>query len=673
MLDITFKHLQGQHNQKKHGFRGSQIGRMSSMSVGGLEYSPDPELVQRVESSILDYASEPARTEIKRQIESELARIARDHPVGVRVPYDSAIMILESGRVKTQFETNTSQGMYSTKLRARAEDYGLGIPRDLDPTKRPVYGYFMGAAQNDGASGYGEIIFELKPSIKNRTTITQGDSLNGFADGKQIGTPARNPGIGSVKFDDYHQNNPMIKQGLRNNEFLLDRNIDYFEAQIYGGVSVKDVMMVRFGPECFNPKTMKLMDNYADLAEKFYLAGVDVEITRPFNQGIFEVEKELKLKEFDPYLEKLQETLGVKLLGFWDSYSSKKNETWTEGFLEALAAGIIAAYMLGRGDTDGELSEEEIDQLQGYIEEQSQYLDGFAASAGAISPAMGAARAAMYAAALTLPFWWGRTRYLDLPAYPGDGSSSCLTRCRCHWDIVPIDEDAGDYDCSWVLGFAEHCPECAARAVAWNPLQVRGWNYSTSQKEVLAAVALKHLQGEHNQRAHGYRGAKTEVRQSAKKNIETEPPTLPAQLNHGTMRDVQERQKERVAIMEKTYPGVQFSPATANPLAAKANAHLKGAGVPRAILDQKAADIDDPALHARLRLAYDQTIRDASGARTAASSFTLVKYASGLTFQQVFGIINSMRRENPKSVYLSVDRAGKAVIFGLRDASGMPI
>lgn len=672
LSSIVLKHLSGQHNQKKHGYRGTQKVSQASMAMG-MEYSPDQSLVRSIEDDLLANFPRENRQMIKEQVTAELVQIARDHPVGVRVPYDSAIQILESGRVKTQFETKTSQGYYNLADRADAEKKGLGIPEDLDPTKRPVYGYFMGAADNDGASGYGEIIFELKHSIKDRTTITQGDSLNGFADGKQIGTPARNPGIGSVKFDDYNQNNPLIKQGYKDNQFSLDRNVAYFEAQIYGGVSMKDVMMIRFGADCFDGKTMQLSDKYADLAEKFYQAGFDVEISRPFNQDIFSV-KEFRSKELDPALENLEETLGVNLVGFWDAYqkSDKKDETWTEGFLKALAAGIIAAYLLGRGGADEELSQEEIDRLQEYIEEQSQYLDGFGSAAGGLTPAMGAARAGMYAAALTLPFWWGRTRYLELPAYPGDGSTTCLSRCKCHWEIVPLDEDAGDYDCTWVLGLAEHCSDCVDRSMAWRPLQVRGWNYSTSQKEVLEAVALKHLSGEHNQKKHGYRGA-AKVSQQAKRDIEKEPPTMPAQLSRGTTGQVQERMRERVAIMEKTYPGVKFSTATANIEAVKRNSHLPGIGVPRAILDQKATPIDDPELHARLRLAYEQVTRESAGGRMPAATYTMIKFASGLTFQQVFGIINSMRKTNPKSVSLSVDRSGASVVFGLRDANGMPI
>ena len=61
---------------------------------------------------------------------------------------------------------------------------------------------------------------------------------------------------------------------------------------------------------------------------------------------------------------------------------------------------------------------------------------------------------------------------LPLPAMPGDGTSQCLTRCRCSWDITKLEGD-GNYDCTWVMSDAEHCQTCRQRATDWAPLRVR--------------------------------------------------------------------------------------------------------------------------------------------------------------------------------------------------------
>lgn len=59
-----------------------------------------------------------------------------------------------------------------------------------------------------------------------------------------------------------------------------------------------------------------------------------------------------------------------------------------------------------------------------------------------------------------------------LPFYPGDGTTDCLTNCHCRWRYRKLEGD-GNYNCFWVLGNAEHCDQCVARARACNPLRVR--------------------------------------------------------------------------------------------------------------------------------------------------------------------------------------------------------
>lgn len=55
----------------------------------------------------------------------------------------------------------------------------------------------------------------------------------------------------------------------------------------------------------------------------------------------------------------------------------------------------------------------------------------------------------------------------SLPAVPGDGSTQCRTRCKCRWDFDEIDN--GLYNAIWLLGDADHCPDCVARADEWAP------------------------------------------------------------------------------------------------------------------------------------------------------------------------------------------------------------
>lgn len=59
---------------------------------------------------------------------------------------------------------------------------------------------------------------------------------------------------------------------------------------------------------------------------------------------------------------------------------------------------------------------------------------------------------------------------INLPAYPGDGSTKCLTNCQCYWEIQQV---PGGYDCYWKLGKSERCPDCVQRVTEWNPYRIR--------------------------------------------------------------------------------------------------------------------------------------------------------------------------------------------------------
>jgi len=82
------------------------------------------------------------------------------------------------------------------------------------------------------------------------------------------------------------------------------------------------------------------------------------------------------------------------------------------------------------------------------------------------------ARAQLYAESIGEPYWTGATKLLPLPAMPRDGTTQCLVRCRCRWQITPLDGEE-NYDCYWRMGSAEHCQTCRIRAREWAPLRIR--------------------------------------------------------------------------------------------------------------------------------------------------------------------------------------------------------
>jgi hypothetical protein len=146
---------------------------------------------------------------------------------------------------------------------------------------------------------------------------------------------------------------------------------------------------------------------------------------------------------------------------------------WRDNVAAAIVEYHTAAMIAG---SDGKpLNPGMQGQLSEIVAAQLNYLENFAkeVAAGKISPAQISARADMYAPAIRQPYSAGFTGGLPLPAMPAEGTI-CHTNCKCSWDIVPIDEEAGDYDAFWRRAADDSCSTCIARAREWSPILIRG-------------------------------------------------------------------------------------------------------------------------------------------------------------------------------------------------------
>ena len=119
----------------------------------------------------------------------------------------------------------------------------------------------------------------------------------------------------------------------------------------------------------------------------------------------------------------------------------------------AHSAATYAAIKERTGIMPKGLSRAERNDLKARVAEQLKYYDRFAAQAGDMSDAAVAARAGMYASAVKGTYYG--QRYPGLTQVPGDGQTSCLTRCLCSLD----ERDDGIH---WVLDGGEHCEDCEA-------------------------------------------------------------------------------------------------------------------------------------------------------------------------------------------------------------------
>ena len=146
---------------------------------------------------------------------------------------------------------------------------------------------------------------------------------------------------------------------------------------------------------------------------------------------------------------------------------------WEDEVARELRRYTAAAYLSGAGvDTPGRAAEQKIaadlraqlkflGQFKVEIQDAEAWQNGWNA------------RAQMYAQSIKTPYWRGKTKMLPLPAMPGDGTTECLTRCKCAWDVQELEGD-GNYDAYWIYGATEHhCQGCIERAQQWAPLRIR--------------------------------------------------------------------------------------------------------------------------------------------------------------------------------------------------------
>jgi hypothetical protein len=148
-------------------------------------------------------------------------------------------------------------------------------------------------------------------------------------------------------------------------------------------------------------------------------------------------------------------------------------QEWLLRMRREVKQSYLAEYILGRGGRNS-MTQSDFGRIGHMLRTQYGYLQQFAEEvrAGRLSAAQIGQRGGLYFSGAVHAFERGRSESyggLQLPAYPGDGTSECMTNDRCHWRIVEGDEEWRAY---WTLGGAEHCPTCTSRASTWSPYTV---------------------------------------------------------------------------------------------------------------------------------------------------------------------------------------------------------
>jgi hypothetical protein len=176
--------------------------------------------------------------------------------VFVRMPEEVVNLVLDEGRYKSQFETGNSYGGdVQTEARAHFEHEHMGVPLETPHKLRPVYGYMSekpptnrkeAANAHSGTNGYGRVIVELHDRVKDRSTVTFGDSMN--SQEETVPSPIRKPTIMSANMALWkpHHQLPVPEVIKLGSVDAAEIDSDYPEAQIYGGLPYSDFAKVWF-------------------------------------------------------------------------------------------------------------------------------------------------------------------------------------------------------------------------------------------------------------------------------------------------------------------------------------------------------------------------------------------------------------------------------------------
>ena len=168
--------------------------------------------------------------------------------------------LIESGRFKNIFETNTSGGVISPiikKFRKQAPINLFGTTEKLKKIDYEKYGYITdksflndyNSKMNDTLKMYGDVIIKFnKENLKNKVTFTVNDSLGNAVIEKVIASSVDKPGIHSMEMGKIKSYTDILRKNKINNvlELIDELKVRYLETQYHGELLLSDVTSVCF-------------------------------------------------------------------------------------------------------------------------------------------------------------------------------------------------------------------------------------------------------------------------------------------------------------------------------------------------------------------------------------------------------------------------------------------
>jgi len=180
----------------------------------------------------------------------QLQEVAKS-PIVIKVQGEKLRKIVEDGRFKSLDELPPPTDPYSKKYIEGRNDLEKGLWGLPQNAHSPIYGFFNSPLQpsvHNQTDHYGDVTITLKDEVAKRATITAGDSANhGLIPVLVIDARKKNLSNqqvdGAYRSRAFQKGSELVSQVINSVRSIKD--IDYFEAQIHGGVTLKDIKSVR--------------------------------------------------------------------------------------------------------------------------------------------------------------------------------------------------------------------------------------------------------------------------------------------------------------------------------------------------------------------------------------------------------------------------------------------
>jgi hypothetical protein len=154
--------------------------------------------------------------------------------------------------------------------------------------------------------------------------------------------------------------------------------------------------------------------------------------------------------------------------GFDMARSTSDLSEWEQDVRAEIKAEYIRQYLIARGGREN-MTMSDWGRLGGVLKNQYKHLTMLYEQRDEHSEAQLNAYVRQYASSARQMFERGKAAsyHLNMPAYPGDGSSECRGNCGCEWII---EETPQGHECTWVLGKKDNCDTCLDRSIRWAPI-----------------------------------------------------------------------------------------------------------------------------------------------------------------------------------------------------------